>query len=71
MALAAAKLPENDEQRETEFRGVLEDAVELIETLAPFCVGGVDELSSMLRHGIDNPAQLRLLMKAATANKKR
>lgn len=49
---------------ERSFRDGLEGAVEIVEKLAPLC-GGFEELIEMMKLGLNNDGQLRLLMKEA------
>ena len=50
---------------EDSFRGALEDTETIVQALAPLC-HDFDELLGMVKHGLENEAQLRLLYKVVT-----
>jgi hypothetical protein len=53
---------------EEKFRRVLEDVRDVTEKLSTFCKT-VEELHAMCVHGLENEAQLRLLMAVMTAKR--
>ena len=61
-------MPDKDDV--SEFRGVVEVMAVVAEKLAPYC-STVGELVGMLKHGLDNDAQLKLLMKTVREQPKR